>query len=61
VTELIVFTLTLNIKKHNDAVFHLIAFIAGYMDEEKPRYISIACPEFRYPKGLCEIKHAEES
>ena len=31
------------------------------LDEEKPRYISIACPEFRHPKGLSEIIHTDES
>jgi len=31
------------------------------LDIEKPKYISIACPEFRHPKGLSEIKHAEEA
>lgn len=25
------------------------------------QYISIACPEFRHPKGLSEVKHADES
>jgi bis(5'-nucleosyl)-tetraphosphatase (symmetrical) len=31
------------------------------LDAESPRYISIACPEFRHPKGLSEVKHADES
>ena len=31
------------------------------LDTEKPKYISIACPEFRHPKGLSEIQHAEEA
>lgn len=31
------------------------------LDAEKPKYISIACPEFRHPKGLGEIKHADDS
>ena len=31
------------------------------LDVNKPKYISIACPEFRHPKGLSEVKHAEES
>ena len=31
------------------------------LDTEKPKYISIACPEFKHPKGLSEVKHADES
>jgi bis(5'-nucleosyl)-tetraphosphatase (symmetrical) len=31
------------------------------LDAEPPRYISIACPEFRHPKGLSEVKHADEA
>jgi hypothetical protein len=31
------------------------------LDAEPPRYISIACPEFKHPKGLREIKHVDES
>ncbi len=31
------------------------------LDTEYPSYISIACPEFRHPKGLSEVKHADES
>lgn len=31
------------------------------LDIKKPKYISIACPEFQHPKGLSEVKHADES
>ena len=31
------------------------------LDTENPEYISIACPEFRHPKGLSKVKHAEET
>ncbi len=31
------------------------------LDAEEPKYISIACPEFRHPKGLSEVKHADDS
>ena len=31
------------------------------LDAKKPKYISIPCPEFKHPKGLSEIKHANES
>ena len=31
------------------------------LDTETPRFLSIACPEFRHPKGLSEIQHASEA
>jgi bis(5'-nucleosyl)-tetraphosphatase (symmetrical) len=31
------------------------------LDAKNPKYISIACPEFKHPKGLSEVKHADES
>ena len=31
------------------------------LDAAPPRFISIACPEFRHPKGLKKVKHADES
>jgi bis(5'-nucleosyl)-tetraphosphatase (symmetrical) len=31
------------------------------LDTETPRYLSIACPEFRHPKGLSEVQHADEA
>lgn len=31
------------------------------LDKETPRYLSIACPEFRHPKGLSEVQHADEA
>ncbi len=31
------------------------------LDAENPEFISIACPEFRHPKGLSKVKHAEEA
>ena len=30
------------------------------LDTGNPNYISIACPEFRHPKGLSKVKHADK-